>query len=491
MLSLRRKFVSDTITYGLAQGLIALRELLVLPLFARFMSAEQYGLFTQLLVTTSLLLPIVTFRLLISTVRFLSPEDDRASFRRSFYSGLTWVFGAGIIVGILLALFAAGGAQLILGDAAYAEFMPMTSLLILSSVAVAYIQNYYRIVRRIKTMAVILLLQTAFEVVLIILAIYLGYGVKGAVWALVIVRISLSVILLAVVRARIGPFGFDGRALRELLAYGIPLMPNGAMMWAVNYFDRIIIVHFLGLTALGIYSASYSLAMGLKLLFSPVGFVLLPVLSRLWDKGEAEEVKRYFTYTNRYFLLLGLPASFGLAWMSQPLLTVIASSQFTTNTFLVLWIALGILFEGVFQINVYVYHLLRQTKYVSLVLLLSTAVNIVLNVVLVPLIGLVGSAFATALTFGLMASLVLYHGRQRIHYRVQWADAGKGVLASGCMAAVLYWIPQDTLWGIVTGVTVGLFIYFLVLVLLRTFTKAEAAHVRRLILSYLPLENPQ
>jgi O-antigen/teichoic acid export membrane protein len=482
----RRKFVTDTLLYTASQVLLRLRGLITLPLLARLVGAEGYGIFTQTSATIALLVPFISFRLDTASVRFLSAEENKLRFRQYFYVALLFILLVSLIAAVLLVGHTSLAAQVIFGDIIYSGYMLPAAFSLVTSTTFKYLSNYFRISSQITVMSGVLLAHSALGVGCIITAVYMGYGIWGALWSLGGVDALFGLVLLLIIGRQVGWLGFTWQGLKEMLGYSIPLMPNSIMLWTVNYGDRLVITQLLGVAAVGAYSASYSLSQVLNLLIMPLGFVLFPLVSKLWDQGETDEVRRYFIYTTRYYLFISLPACVGLALISQSVLKTLATTEFVTSRLLVFWVAFGIVLNGLFQINVYVFHLTLKTKYVTFILLVSSVLNIGLNFLLVPVIGLEGSAFATAVTFLLMAIAAVVYGRRLIGYRLKWLDIGKSVLASLVMALGVYWIPMNSLAEIVGVVALGGFIYLGSLIALRTFTTSEILKARQLVLSLLP-----
>lgn len=482
----RRKFVTDTLAYSVSQVLLRLRGLITLPFFARIVGAEGYGVFVQTTATMALLVPLLSFRLDAAMVRFLSGEQEPARFRIQFFSALAFAALLAVVSGGLLIGYASTAARVILGDAVYADHMLPAAFLLASSILSTNALIFFRVSGRIGIMSAIILAQAALETILILMAVQLGHGVPGAFWALSCINALGGLGILMYVGQQLGRGGLEWQGLRRMLAYGIPLMPNSVTNWVVNYSDRLVITQLLGVAAVGAYSASYSLAQTLRLLVMPLGFVLFPLVSRLWDAGEAGEVRRYFSYVTRYYLLLALPAAIGLALVSQRVLGILATGEFITSTTLVFLVAIGIALQGLFQINVYAFHLTLKTKYVSIILLVSSLVNIGLNLVLVPVIGLEGSALATAITFLPMAAAAIIYGERLIGYRLKWLDIGKIVFATLVMGVGVLLVPTDNLAGLASVILVGALVYGGVLVALGTFSRAELLQLRNLIRSVLP-----
>lgn len=477
----RSRVVSQTVLYAAGQGLIALRELIVLPLFARLLGREAYGLFAQLSVAVTLLIPLVTCKLQVGAVRYLPSEDDAPALGRGLYSGLLWVVGSSLAITGVIALLPGLGARLILGGAEHRGLIPVAALLLAVTGVLFYLQSYFRITRRNDRLAALVVAQTVLEIAAILLLVGRGHGVAGALWGLIGVRALFAGGILALVWRRLGAPSFDGRRLRQLLAYGVPLLPNGLLRWLINYADRLVIIQILGLASVGVYAASYSLGQVLHLLVMPMGFVLFPFLSRLWDRGERDEVRRYLAHGTRYYLLIAMPACLGITLLSQPLLRLIATAEFETSQQVVLWIAAGFIFNGLFQINAYAFHLTHRARVLSLILLAAAAVNIGLNLALVPQLGLLGAAVATAVAFALMAGIALGWGRKLVGHRVRWRDVGKGAVAAGVMGVVLRLLPEPGGWpGVLTFAALGAAVYFVGLLALRAVSKGELAELWRL-----------
>lgn len=482
----RRKFVSDTLLYTASQILLRLRGLITLPLLAKLVGVEGYGIFTQTSATIALLVPFVSFRLDTATVRFLSAEEDKKRFRQYFYVALLFILLASLIVGALLTEYTTLASQVIFGDVIYSTYMLPAAFLLVTSTIVNYLLNYFRISSQFTVMSGLLLVHSALGVGVIAAAVYMGYGIQGALWSLGGVDVLFGLGLLLSIGFQVGCLDITWQGLKEMLDYSIPLMPNSMMLWTVNYGDRLIITQFLGMVAVGAYSASYSLSQVLNLLIMPVGYVLFPLVSKLWDQGDTDEVKRYFVGTTRYYIIISLPACVGLALISQSLFRILATAEFVTSRLLVFWIAFGMVLNGLFQINVYVFHLILKTKYVTFILLASSILNIGLNFLLVPLVGLEGSAFATAVTFLLMAIAADAYSRRLIGFHLKWLDMGKSVLASIIMTLAICWIPTNGWLEIIGVIVLGGIVYLGSLVALRTFTTSEMFKVWQLVLSLLP-----
>lgn len=472
----------NLLLYAGALLIRGLQSLIVLPAFSSRVGAEGYGAFSQIVLAVGLLAPIAGFRLETAAVRILSSQSQSDKFRHYFYSGAISVVLAGILVFGLTLIPSIGevGADVLLGSTNHRRFIPFLGSLLLVNLTETYLLSYFRIVDRMHILSAILMLQAIIESALIILLITSGYGTEAAIAVMIVVEAVVCIVIGVIIYRNIGGIAFHRFGLQQMLKYSLPLIPNGGTRWLVNYADRLIITQVLGLAAVGIYSASYSLSMGIHFLVAPIGFVLFPILSRLWDEGEFEEVRRYFRYATRYFLLLSIPSCIGLTFLSPDILRLIANEEFFHSRWLVFWLTSGIVFNGIFQINVYVFHLVHQTMVNTFILAVGSLLNIGLNILFVPWLGLISSAVATAITFFLMAIVSLWYGRRLIGYKIDMGSILKSISASIVMVLVLRLLPP-TNWIMISGmVIVAIAVYVLLLFLMRTFSRMELTHLFQL-----------
>jgi len=168
-----------------------------------------------------------------------------------------------------------------------------------------------------------------------------GFGLLGAIIACLIVgSISFAIAF----SLAISQIGFKIPAFSELkpyLRYGMPLTPNAMIIWIIHSSDRYIIGYFIGMAAVGVYSAAY--AMGNLILFflTPIMVILFPTISKLYEEKSIEEVRNYLKYSLKYFLIFAIPSAFGLSVLAKPLLRILTTPEFVSGSIVVPFVALG------------------------------------------------------------------------------------------------------------------------------------------------------
>jgi len=188
--------------------------------------------------------------------------------------------------------------------------------------------------------------------------------------------------------------------VKEALKFGVPLIPHVGGMFLLTTVDRFVINSELGLAQAGIYMVAVQFGMALALVFDAVNKAYVPWLfERLKRDNEAEkqQIVRY-TYAWYAFILAGA----GLSFIVGPgLIVFVAGEQYTGAGEVIGWLVLGQVFQGMYlMVTNYIFYS-KRTGLLSVASIFSGLVNFALLVVLVKQIGIVGAAYAFALSMGL------------------------------------------------------------------------------------------
>ena len=466
--SSEQKFAFDVFIYGLTQVFVGLKGLFVLPVIAKILGATKYGIWSQVMVTISLLSPILTLRLEMASVRYLAAKGEK-EVRGEFFSmlGMIWL-ATMTALGIIFFL----GQQislLLFNDRNLVAYVELIAVLLIVRVNYIFLTNYYRTFNQIRKYSLIQAITNIFEMgLLALLIIYMRWGLSEALIALITTEIAISIVIFIHIVKKIGfSIKLNFKKLFPYLKYSLPLIPNAALYWVIDSSDRYVIGHFLGLSSVGIYSASYSLARLITFFSSPISFVLFPTISKLWGQKEYSSMKKYCEKSVKYYLLFAIPAVFGICCMSPNILRLLTTKEFITSRTLILFISLGMFFVGLYQIYLYIIHLKEQTKYLPIIFLVVALFNLGLNFLLIPKWGIIGAAFSTFLSYALQFTAIFFLSMKFFPFSFDFSCFFKSLLASVIMFLVIKRFDPESL-GVLVGVAfVGAAVYFAVLVLIK------------------------
>ena len=271
------------------------------------------------------------------------------------------------------------------------------------------------------------------------------------------------------------------RHARQYLAFGLPLIPANIAQWIVDSSDRYLIAFFLGATAVGYYSPGYAIGNTLSMVAAPLMTLLLPVLSKHYDYDQIIEVRTVLTYSLKYYSAIVLPCVFALSVLSMPILLILTTQQIAENGYLVTpLVAAGAALIGANTMFANILELRKKTAIFGAIWVLSAALNLGLNLVLIPYLGIIGAALTTFLAFLLAFVLTVISAFRHFTFDVNGGFIVKSVCASSIMALVLLlWNPSGLL-STILSIAVAAIIYVAILLVLRGLTIKEIKLIYRI-----------
>ena len=217
-------FVIAANIIGLLLGFIRL------PILTKGLGAAQYGTWSLIDVTISLITPFALIGLHMGIIRFLAAEKENSRIREDFLSVFSVVFILGAVLAILLTLFSDYLAVSIFKDIDSSVYIKLASVLILVNATLTLNLAFFQTFRQIGLRTVIGLMQGLLQVGLMALFIFLGYELKGVIAAFMVSGVFFSLIALFIILRQRGFQLPRFSRLREYLKFSIPLTPNMAMM---------------------------------------------------------------------------------------------------------------------------------------------------------------------------------------------------------------------------------------------------------------------
>jgi O-antigen/teichoic acid export membrane protein len=403
-----------TLAYGLSGFIVPLVGLVTLPIYSRIFSPEEYGLLELGIVLTSIGLVLADGGLSAAAQRqFYEYSPGQAAERRNVvFTALVATLALGLVVAAVLTLLRGTIADRLLERPGEETLIAVVA----ATIPAITMATYFREIMRLGFRTGAYLMSSVLTAVLT--------GVLGvfAVTALdlEVEGVFLGTLAAALVAAAYGGFAvradiggrFSRRELAALLAYGLPFVPAGITAWVLLLVDRLILRRLEDLDAVGQYAIASRLSGVLALAMTAFILALGPYLFSVYAQSpEQEKAVRGRTLTYLAFVL-GLGA-LALTLFSKDLTELIAPDYDEAHE-AVGPLAFGAIGYGAASILLTGISLARRTMYVALLSTIAGAANIVLNLALIPPLGIAGAGLASAGGYGLLAVLY-YWAAQRVY----------------------------------------------------------------------------
>jgi O-antigen/teichoic acid export membrane protein len=452
--------------------LVTLSSVILLAILAKTLPVADFGSWSLILVTVGLVPIVASLGLQFSLVRFTAGSHDKREIQETFYSILVMGLAASLIVTLPFVLFAPQIATGLFHNDLDVALMLAANIYIAS--VTPFFLNYFRALQQIKSYSIFLLLQGYLNVALIAYFMVAGYGLRGAVLGLLIQQVFVLVLSACLVLRELGVVMPTFVNARTYLHFGAPLVLGDLSSWTVNASDRYLIGILLGTVAVGYYSPAYAVGSGISLLAYPFVTMLPSVLTEHYEDRSLEDVRSVLEYSLKYYCGLAIPCVFAVSILSKPLLLIIATPEIAANAYFVTpFVAAATVFVGAYEVLLQGLALKKKTALVGSVWMISAAVNIGLNLVLIPYLGIVAAALTTLVAYMTAFTLTATYSLREFKFTIRGGFVLKSVCASlvGSIVLVL-WHPLG-LANVLVSVSCAAAVYLGILYVLKGITGEE------------------
>ncbi len=277
--------------------------------------------------------------------------------------------------------------------------------------------------------------------------IHYGYGGRGALLGFLSGLVFAVTVFAPRPWMRLRVASVDKSLSVELFRYGLPLTLNHFAVAVVDLADRLMIGSMLGVAHVAPYAVAYDLVQqSVGPMMNVLFLAAFPVIVQVFNV-KADETARFRLHAlGSRLIAVGLPATVGLGILSRDISEIIFGSGYSQNAAAIMpWLAAAI-FVGAFKSYFLdVVFLLRQaTNYLGYIAILMAAVNIFLNLLLLPRYGVIAAAWTTLAAFSVGAFASWVVGKSIFLLPAVGNVFWRSTLASATMAIILYLLPSSS-----------------------------------------------
>ncbi len=414
----------NTGIYTLGNVLPQAVNVLLLPVFTRFLSRSDYGILNYTTALSAFLFVVGTLSIHSYLLRHSFECRDEEEKARLFGSVFLFLLAfnlllLGLMMLVLPPVFDRLKSQVPFHPyVEYALFVNGVEALL--TVPMAYFRVRQEAGRFVMVTVSRTLIATGLSFYFVV---GLEWGVLGRYYGL-LAEAALALGGCLSVMPRIARLVWDGSEVSAGLRFSWPLLPGALFLNITAVSDRLILERFVPLAELGIYALGATLASSLAFLTTGVYRAIEPEIYRM--SGEPGFADRILA-VKRGLVLAALAAAFLLIGFSRELVAVLVAEEFRECRYVLAILVLPIALQGI-SIPASCYLLsVHRTRRLPAIALAGALASVAGNLVLVPLLGIYGAA-ATAVAAGTV-TLFMYQAGTGIRWRFE-RDAALLVLAA-------------------------------------------------------------
>ena len=456
--------------YSITNALLLMFGVVTFPIFTRVLSKEEYGLMHIITIVLIMATLICSGDLKDAILRFYGECERKNELRlliSNTFSGSLLISIAGYVLTVMVA-FVMFIFRLISNDVFI--IILIASLAIIARNIATPIQTFYRVREEaLKYNAVSFIGKLFTTGLCITFVVYLSKGLYGLFVGQTIAEglIAATLFIIFLKKHGLGTLSISPGHLKIFLKYSFPLVVNGIFAYLANFGDRFLIAMYLDQSSVATYAVAYALPDYIQTaVILSLNMVLYPAIMNLWGKGKDKEAEVILSNFLIIYVVITIPMVFGFVSLRNEIIEVLASRKYVQAAELITVLTLGIMIRGLYFPLAAGLYKEKRTNLIALVNIGGVIVNVVLNVILIPVFGLKGAAFATFATYVAVLFISYRLSNKYVKIGINFREVMKFTAISISISVVMFVAlnfinmkPLGLIYELICKVVLGVLIY--------------------------------
>lgn len=469
--------LKHSLIYGLGEMLNKAFGFVLIPVYTRHLTTDDYGILQLLLLSSNIFVVMLQMGLGSAIFKFIL-YNEKVNLSTAYSTAFSLIVVCSTLLTLPVLFIPRILSELLTGSPEHALIIQILALSMifrnfaiipLAKLRIEEKSTHYSILSSSK-----FLLQLIMTLVFVI---HLQKGIQGIIMAEMITSLLFCIVFMMVIFPSLR-LTFSLSYVKDMLRFGLPLVPAALAMFILNMSDRYFLRYYGTLEDVGLYSLGYRFAMIMSLIVSAFQQAWGAGMFKIANEPIAKEI---FAKGFTHFVLLLSFVGLAVSIFAKDILSVMATERFLAGYKIVPFVLFAYLFFGIYYYTSAGLNITKKTKYQPIVVGMAAALNIGLNYALIPHYGMVGAAAATLISFIFMAATITNIAQRFYYVHFEVTRVIKVFLAVSFILAVNYfWIIEIWLLA-VTFRTALLFSFPILLWAMRFFNPAEIAKFRSLL----------
>lgn len=401
---------SNTLVFALGSFGSKFIMFFLLPLYTNALSTQQYGIIELVVTGCNLLIPLISLSIQDAVLRFALDKNNNSG---EVLKGASLILVCGTIIAVCL-------YPLVRLYEPISNWSFYFIIIMILNMYRTVFSLYIKAIGKTKLFAIDSIIYTVLLAISnIVLLLVFKMGIDGYFIAMTCATL-LSIVFLMIAGGIVKDIltsKINKKLLKQMLIYSMPMIINAVSWWIANSSDRIMLEYFLSAGAVGIYSVAVKMP---SLLTSVTGiFTQAWVISSVTEYDSTKDERFYEKTFDLYNFLLVLFASL-IILVIKPFMQIYVGSDFIEAWQYVPYLILGAIFLTYASFFGAIYTAAKKNVSVMLTTLLGASVNIVLNFILIPHIGIQGATIATMISYLIVGIYRMLGSRRYLKFHIDF-----------------------------------------------------------------------
>jgi O-antigen/teichoic acid export membrane protein len=417
MLSIVKRLIKGSAIYGTGRFLQNIIGFLLIPVYTRYLTTTDYGIVAVAGSIGSIIEILLGMGLTVAVVRqYYDYVDSQEGV--SEYIGTVFLFSLLVSFLTICALTIFGGSlfDALRSKVLFRPYILLTLWTALFGTTGNIILSLYR--AREQAGCYIILKTGQFIVslgMIIYLVVILRQGALGQIRGSFLAGLLFFFVCL-LLTLREGGLRFSMPKLKNALKLGLPILPHLLSGWVLAVLDRLLLERMTSLSEVGLYNLGYRIGMVMSLIVSAINYAWTPIFYDI--AKNARDARSILSRMFTVYMVVISTLVVGIILFSREVILIMAAEPFHRAYIVAPVVALGYFFQGLYFMSVTPIFYEKKTYVMPLLTGIAAAANIGFNMLWIPKFGIMGAAYATLVSFGLLFLLTHYVAQR--YYRLPY-----------------------------------------------------------------------
>lgn len=452
-------FVENMLVYGLGGIISKLVPLLMLPIVTRLMPGTTYfGLSDMSNTALHFGSAVAVIGMYDAMYRMFFEKDDDKFKKEICSTTMLFTLTMSLIVCALMIVGKDLIAKYFFKDTQYSYLVYITAVTVLVSATNTIVAAPTRMQNKRKVFLVTNTISPILSYSISIPLILMGHYVIALPLAALIAGVSMEAIFWVLNRSWFDIKLFKKEYLKPLLAIAIPLFPNFLIYWIFNSSDKVMITNILDVGEAGIYSVGSKLGHASQLIYTAfAGGWQFFAFATMKEKDQVGSNSRIFEYLG----IISYVATAFICAISYCFFKVVFAEQYLVGYVIAPYLFLAPLLQMLFQVAANQFLVIKKTWPNMFILLFGAIINVILNLTLIPIIGIEGASIATLIGYAVsdIVCMIVLCKMKLMVVSFRFVICSISMVGFFCIWRLL--IPESLLLGIIAAIILTCFYFIL------------------------------
>lgn len=451
-------FIENFLVYGLGGIISKIIPLIMVPIITRIMPNSEYFGLSDLSNTVIQFCSAIAIMGMYDAMYRMFFEKEDEDFKKTVCStAFVFTVLTSIIIFIIMLLLKETIAKYFFSDTKYAYIVYISAMATLVGATNSIIAAPTRMQNKRKVFLITNTVSPLISYAISIPMLLNGYYTIALPLAGLVSGLTMEIAFGIMNHKWFSFKRFDFKLLKQLLVIAIPLLPNFLIYWIFNSCDKVMITNMIGIGAAGIYSVGSKLGHCSQLIYTAfTGGWQYFAFSTMKEKDQVKSNSLVFEYLG----IISFIATAFMCALSYCFFKILFTEEYLSAYIIAPYLFLAPLLQMLFQVACNQFLVVKKTWPNMLILSSGAILNIVVNLILIPILGIEGASIATLLGYivsDIICVLVLMKMKLMVISK-------RFILAS--LSMIIYFIiwrlliNNNTIFGILLAIIItGLYVF--------------------------------